>query len=224
VIGAGTRTASFAERFPAADVLTTDVDLTFSPDAIADALSLPLADASVDLVVAEHVVEHVLDPFRMAAEIERVLRPGGLALIRMPFLYPWHGGFLDFFRATPAGMLVLFAGCDVVHLGPGMGPAAAAAYSLHRGGVELFEQRQLRRVATVLLHVALSPLKWLDPLLTRRFGGVGGSAGITYLGRRSDARRTSAELVAMARQLGRSGPGSLDAGDQPWASYAPTAW
>lgn len=38
---------------------------------------LPLADGSVDLVVAYAVLEHVEDPRRLAAEIRRVLRPGG---------------------------------------------------------------------------------------------------------------------------------------------------
>lgn len=38
---------------------------------------LPLADASVDLIVAYAVLEHVAEPERFAAEIGRVLRPGG---------------------------------------------------------------------------------------------------------------------------------------------------
>ena len=38
---------------------------------------LPLPDASVDLIVAYAVLEHVAEPRRFAAEIDRVLRPGG---------------------------------------------------------------------------------------------------------------------------------------------------
>lgn len=38
---------------------------------------LPLDDASVDLIVAYAVLEHVAEPVRFAAEIDRVLRPGG---------------------------------------------------------------------------------------------------------------------------------------------------
>ena len=37
----------------------------------------PLPDASVDLIVSEWVLEHITDPAPFAAEIERVLRPGG---------------------------------------------------------------------------------------------------------------------------------------------------
>lgn len=39
--------------------------------------ALPFADASFDLVVANAVLEHIADPRACAAEIERVLRPGG---------------------------------------------------------------------------------------------------------------------------------------------------
>lgn len=42
-----------------------------------DSLGLPLADASVDLVVCNHVYEHVPSAERLFAEIRRVLRPDG---------------------------------------------------------------------------------------------------------------------------------------------------
>jgi SAM-dependent methyltransferase len=42
-----------------------------------DALALPLGDASVDVVWCERVFQHLAEPGRAAAEIARVLRPGG---------------------------------------------------------------------------------------------------------------------------------------------------
>ena len=39
--------------------------------------AVPAADASVDLVVARWVLEHLPDPARFATEIDRVLKPGG---------------------------------------------------------------------------------------------------------------------------------------------------
>ncbi len=42
-----------------------------------DSMRLPFVDDSVDLVICNHVYEHVPDPSRMFAEIYRVLRPGG---------------------------------------------------------------------------------------------------------------------------------------------------
>jgi SAM-dependent methyltransferase len=45
-----------------------------------DAQELPFADRSFDVVVANHMLYHVPDPARAAAEFARVLRPGGALL------------------------------------------------------------------------------------------------------------------------------------------------
>lgn len=51
----------------------------------ADIECLAMADASVDLLLANHVLEHVLSPARALAEVRRVLQPGtGLALLQVP--------------------------------------------------------------------------------------------------------------------------------------------
>jgi len=49
-----------------------------------DIRALPLADASVDLLLATDVIEHVAEDEQAVAEICRVLRPGGTALITVP--------------------------------------------------------------------------------------------------------------------------------------------
>jgi SAM-dependent methyltransferase len=45
---------------------------------------MPLADASIDLIVSDHVLEHVDDPRLFAAEIARILKPGGWFCARTP--------------------------------------------------------------------------------------------------------------------------------------------
>ncbi|WP_109473494.1 class I SAM-dependent methyltransferase [Ornithinimicrobium cavernae] len=50
----------------------------------ADAQQLPVADGSLDLVTALDVLEHLPDHERAAAEIHRVLRPGGLLVAAVP--------------------------------------------------------------------------------------------------------------------------------------------
>lgn len=47
-------------------------------------LSLPLADASVDLFLCNHVMEHIPDDVAAMREVRRVLAPGGVAILQTP--------------------------------------------------------------------------------------------------------------------------------------------
>lgn len=47
-------------------------------------LEIPLPDASVDVVLSTQVIEHIADHERAAAEFDRILRPGGHAIITTP--------------------------------------------------------------------------------------------------------------------------------------------
>lgn len=51
----------------------------------------PLADGSIDLVLGDHVLEHVDDPAFVAAELARVLRPGGWICARTPNRWGYIG-------------------------------------------------------------------------------------------------------------------------------------
>ena len=45
---------------------------------------LPLEDASIDVVIADYVLEHVDDPVALERELFRVVKPGGLFCARTP--------------------------------------------------------------------------------------------------------------------------------------------
>ena len=50
-----------------------------------DALNMSFADASFDIIVSNDVFEHVADIDKALSEAHRVLRPGGIALISVPY-------------------------------------------------------------------------------------------------------------------------------------------
>jgi SAM-dependent methyltransferase len=55
-----------------------------APMLLADATNLPFADGTFDLVMAMDVLEHIERDDLAAAEIRRILRPNGIAIITVP--------------------------------------------------------------------------------------------------------------------------------------------
>lgn len=49
-----------------------------------DGCLLPFGDATFDLLLSFHVLEHIPDDARAIAEMARTMRPGGLALVQVP--------------------------------------------------------------------------------------------------------------------------------------------
>lgn len=55
-------------------------------------LALPVRSCSVDVAFSSNVAEHVPDPWRLADELVRVARPGGLVVLSYTAWYGPHGG------------------------------------------------------------------------------------------------------------------------------------
>lgn len=108
VIGAGKE--PYNKLLPSANsIVTTDIGpLHEGLDQVADAHDLPFGDESFDSVVAVEVFEHLQAPAVAAQEVYRVIRPGGTALITVPFMFHVHGDPHDFQRFTRNGIENLF--------------------------------------------------------------------------------------------------------------------
>lgn len=87
-------------------------------DLVLDARALTLADGSFDAVFCSGVLEHVDDCHAAVAEIRRVLVPGGVALIGVPFQQAIHRAPQDFWRFTEYGVRWLLRACASVEIVP----------------------------------------------------------------------------------------------------------
>jgi len=104
-------------------------------DVLAVNQALPFADASFDAVISLDVLEHVSDPFASARELARVLKPGGVLFIDVPFLQVEHGYPHHYFNMTRMGMRQLFEGmleCQA-HVVPRSGHPGHVVWSMLQG-------------------------------------------------------------------------------------------
>lgn len=89
-------------------MINLDIDPTKPRlDVVADAHSLPFKNECLDIVFSITVLEHVRKPWVCAAEMTRVLKPGGHVVLLLPFLYIIHHQH-DYFRFTDKGIRSLF--------------------------------------------------------------------------------------------------------------------
>jgi len=78
----------------------------------ADAHRLPFRDGVFGLVVAKDSLEHFENPWLAMEEIRRVLADGGMLVIWVPFMWPFHGD--DFYRYTPLAFERFLKGFTIV--------------------------------------------------------------------------------------------------------------
>jgi SAM-dependent methyltransferase len=107
----------------------TGLDIPGNPYGVADVVSgefLPFPDQSFDLVMCVEGFHYVVDPEAGVAEIGRVLRDGGHALISVPLVWEYDRTVLEH-RYTGPSLERLFAGWDEVTLVENGGRAVAWA-------------------------------------------------------------------------------------------------
>jgi SAM-dependent methyltransferase len=190
-------------------IVTLDGFRAENTDIVADLHDLPLRDESFDCVITTGTLEHVRRPPRVLQEIFRVLRPGGLLYVEVPFIQGYHADPTDFRRWTLSGIEVecLDAGFTRLRSGTHMGPSSAITWVLRQYALCFVRRRWPERLVFALASILLRPLKYLDAVLPTREPFQAISSGVYFLGSRPDApvapgaglaRRTQTREVAPA--------------------------
>ncbi|NQX89228.1 MAG: class I SAM-dependent methyltransferase [Halioglobus sp.] len=126
------------------------------PDIYGDALQLPIAPESFDTVIMIDVLEHINATGPLLEQIYRVLKPEGVAIIALPFLYPVHDAPRDFVRFTHYGIQDMANRCGFhVDLCDALGtPLVTSAFltnvALTKTALNWFSKRSLYSVIALL--------------------------------------------------------------------------
>ncbi len=101
-----------AKAFFKCEVKTLDINPDSGADYIADICQNNqdlINDNSFDFVLCTEVLEHTLNPFKAIDELYRVLKPGGLLFLSVPFNFRIHGPLPDCWRFTEHGLRALLS-------------------------------------------------------------------------------------------------------------------
>jgi SAM-dependent methyltransferase len=168
VVGCGFTKALHEQLFPSARLIFTDVTLLGDADIVCDGNCLPFPDGSIDCVVIDQVLEHVLSPTGVIAEINRCLRPGGIVYSGIPFYYPIHGYPFDFQRFTPLGHRMLWRNFSQLYFRAAQGAIPALSLTSIACATALSSSLWWKRLASGAVRLMFRPLLILDRQLPWR--------------------------------------------------------
>jgi len=105
-------TTSFRDVFAGEEYIGVDLAPGKDVDRVIDlaAGTGDLRDGHFALAICCSVLEHVRRPWEMAANITRLLRPGGALYVGVPWVWRYHPYPDDYFRFSPRGIAELFPG------------------------------------------------------------------------------------------------------------------
>lgn len=161
------------------DVLSFDIYASPHTDFIADGHSLPIADHSIDGIWIQAVLEHVMYPHRVVAEIYRVLKNDGVVYAETPFQQHVHEGPYDFTRFTESGHRLLFKNFALLDSGALTGIGTVLLWNIRYAVWGLTRSRKLAIVAAMLF----SWIRFFDRLVPDSFN-VDTASGVFFLGRK----------------------------------------
>jgi SAM-dependent methyltransferase len=152
----------------------------------------PVADGSVDVVLATETLEHVPSPQLFMAEAFRCAKPGARLILTVPFSARWHFIPYDYWRFTPSSLALLLGNegfADVAVYARGNAVTVAAYKVMALVLPLLFPQRSNSptRIALRVLGLVLSPVVLVCAVvaqLSLRSAGGDDCLGYTVFARR----------------------------------------
>ena len=193
VIGGGSVGQGMDALYDDPDSTVSAFDIYATPriQFVADAHDIPIIDGYFDGVVIQAVLEHVLDPQRVADEIWRVLRPNGLVYAETPFMQQVHEAAYDFTRFSERGHRYLFRGFDLIDSGASAGPGRTLMWAVDYFARSLFRSRAAGKIAKLAFFWA----QYFDRFIPESYA-IDGASGVYFLGTKSDAILSPETLIA----------------------------
>ncbi|MCF6317551.1 MAG: class I SAM-dependent methyltransferase [Marinosulfonomonas sp.] len=179
-----------------ATILHSDIDVLADVDLFCDAHDLPFADQCIDAIVTTAVIEHVMYPERVASEIQRVLKPGGLLYSELPFIQQVHEGAYDFTRYTLSGHRRLFNGIQIIDSGMVAGPGTALLWTIENFFMAFFISRTARKIAKLTGRILFGWLKYFDYLLRNKPAAMDGASCTYIFGTRVTGYALDADIIS----------------------------
>jgi len=165
---------AWLKAVPGLDYVTADFSMSYV-DLRIDLTKAPFRDATFDGIICNHVLEHIPDDAQAMAELRRILRPAGWAILQVPISSSLPSTYEDFSITDPKERERAFGQDD---------------------HVRIYARDYVDRLADAGFSV--SPFRWLDD--KQNYGGAANRFGLIeqealfIASRPADERRLTSAL------------------------------
>lgn len=192
IIGGGTIGSGMNNFYKAfkKNILAFDIYNNPNIQFIADAHNIPIKNKIFDLIIIQAVLEHVLNPYKVVDECQRLLKIDGLIYAETPFMQQVHEGAYDFMRFTDSGHRYLFKNFSILKSGPvaGVGTSLLWSISYFFGG--LFRSIMVKNIVRVFFFW----LRYFDFLVPDSHN-IDGASGVYFIGKKSEIVLSEDEII-----------------------------
>lgn len=198
VVGSGQQRKWLDDRLGAGTsvrVVYSDIDINADVDIFCDGHDLPFANNSFDAVITTAVLEHVLYPERVVAEIHRVLTTGGILYSELPFIQQVHEGAYDFTRYTLSGHRRLLNGFSEINSGMVAGPGTAMVWTIENFVLAFIKMPALRTAAKALVRLLFFWLKYVDMLLENKPEAMDAASCTYFYGSKIEGSISDVDII-----------------------------
>lgn len=172
------------------EIVSFDVYDTSNVQFLADAHNIPLESDSIDCVIIQYVLEHVIDPIQVVNEIHRVLKYNGIVYAETPFLEQVHEGPFDFTRFTESGHRFLFR--DFKHIDSGViaGVGTHLLWSIDYFMRAIFRSRRIGKFFKLILFW----LQYFDNIVPKTYN-IDGADSVYFFGTKSSEKFHTKQML-----------------------------
>lgn len=166
ILNAGSKSTRYGNN-----CLNIDIQPADGVDIVADIHALPNDIGQFDAIICTAVLQYCRNPFQVADEFLRVLKPGGLIFISAPWVQGYCPDTPDKWRFSGDGLKEIFKDFDIVECGAGIRPGSALAYLAYQIAEDLTRNRYVNFALRHLAKWFLWPLRKIETAAQEKLAG-----------------------------------------------------
>jgi SAM-dependent methyltransferase len=155
--------------------VNVDIQQKHGIHCLCDVHHIPFGEATFDIVVLSAVLQYCRDPYQVASELLRVLKPGGILYVDAPFVQPYCPDTLDLFRFSKDALGIIFNQFEIQQCDTSIPGGSALAFYCQSLARNATGNRYVDYAFGFIVSICILPLAYLN------FNKSSNVAGAVYL-------------------------------------------